>query len=140
MVMFVAYARLLRQNNFEHYSVYLSLSFYRYIETHILFSTCCLSLQTEIGSTHMVLNSWKSKCGKFWNFSHIFKFCKGPPLIKIHFALLEMRESPAECGIVGNYGPMKTEVSIKNLLRMFEAHFRKKHKKVEPRWKNSPFL
>ena len=34
----------------------------------------------------------------------------------------------------------KTKVSTKNVLRMFEAHFWKKYKNVEPRWKKSPFL
>ena len=31
------------------------------------------------------------------------------------------------------YIPQKTEVSTKNVLRMFEAHFWKKYKNVEPR-------
>ena len=34
------------------------------------------------------------------------------------------------------YIPQKTGVSTKNVLRMFEAHFWKKYKNVEPRWKN----
>ena len=38
------------------------------------------------------------------------------------------------------YIPQETKVSIKNVLRMFEAHFWKKCKNVEPLWKNSPFL
>ena len=38
------------------------------------------------------------------------------------------------------YIPQKTGVSTKNVLRMFKAHFLKKYKNVEPRWKNSPFL
>ena len=40
----------------------------------------------------------------------------------------------------GIYIPQKTKVSTKNVLRMFEAHFWKKYKNVEPRWKNSLFL
>ena len=38
------------------------------------------------------------------------------------------------------YIPQKTGVSTKNVLRMFEAHFWKKYKNVEPRWQKSPFL